>query len=159
MVDTVTEDWGLGAAPNEPVTARHPGQSPMCDNLFGPCGSMAPFAKVLSAKRLEVVKRLKTSAACPSSWLRVMHAVQSVPQRHQHLRAESRANVWSPCLRKSIPETEDPTISSFWTLMEWMRTPTKNVCTPPVSEKGKNADGVSKGRWQTCRTSNRWDNY
>jgi hypothetical protein len=146
MVDTVTEDWGLRAAPNEPVTARHPGQSPMCDNLFGPCSSMmAPFAKIFEREAPRSGEALGDVCGLPVELV----AGQSVPQKHQHLRAESRANVWSLCLRKSIPEAEDPTISSFWTLMEWMRTPTKNVCTPQVSEKGKNGDGVSKGRWQT----------
>jgi hypothetical protein len=66
----------------------------MCGNLFGPCSGMTPFAKVLSAKLLEVVKRLETSARRAGAGT-VMHAAQAVPSTPS---AEGRANLWSLCL-------------------------------------------------------------
>jgi hypothetical protein len=79
---------------------------------------MTPFAKVLSAKLLEVVKRLETSARRAGAGT-VMHAAQAVLQKHQHLRLKAvRIYGRSAC----IPEAENPRIGSDWTPVEWMRT-------------------------------------
>ncbi|KAN0107452.1 hypothetical protein V8E52_010129 [Russula decolorans] len=116
----------------------------LCTTFFsGPVVAWYPSLRSLSAKRLEVVKTLGDGcrrAGAGNAWRRALET--STPSA----RAESRANVLANvCLRKNLPDAENPTISGFWTLMEWMRM-AKSVCTSQTrtSEKGKNGDGIQR---------------